>query len=172
MFAASENLGNESLLPVDLIGFIDIFDSMKAISLLQPWASLVVMGIKTIETRNWATKHRGTILIHAGKSKAGSIFADDLPIKKHIYDFYKLPFGACIGKVEIVDIIPADKLEVSLDEMDTLTYERKAFGEYSDKRYAWILENASMLKTPISMSGMMSVWEVPSGFLELLNWSE
>jgi len=47
---------------------------MKAISLLQPWATLVVTGVKTIETRSWGTKYRGPILIHASQGKAGSIF--------------------------------------------------------------------------------------------------
>jgi activating signal cointegrator 1 len=33
---------------------------MKAISLLQPWATLVVMGVKKIETRNLGTKYHGS----------------------------------------------------------------------------------------------------------------
>ena len=57
---------------------------MKAISLLQPWASLVVMGAKTIETRGWGTKYRGPILIHASKGKAVNIFAEEPAFKKYI----------------------------------------------------------------------------------------
>ena len=38
---------------------------MKAITLWQPWASLVALGLKTIETRSWQTAHRGPIAIHA-----------------------------------------------------------------------------------------------------------
>ncbi|MEJ7626722.1 MAG: ASCH domain-containing protein [Ferruginibacter sp.] len=77
---------------------------MHVISLLQPWASLVVMGAKTIETRSWSTKHRGPILIHASKGKAGSIFAEEAPFKKYIMDFTSLPFGAIIGMASIVQI--------------------------------------------------------------------
>lgn len=40
---------------------------MKAITLHQPWASLVGLGIKTIETRSWCTKYRGPLAIHAAK---------------------------------------------------------------------------------------------------------
>ncbi len=40
---------------------------MKAISLWQPWATLVALGIKQTETRHWATKHRGQLAIHAAK---------------------------------------------------------------------------------------------------------
>lgn len=39
---------------------------MKAITLWQPWASLVAVGVKTIETRSWSTSYRGPIAIHAG----------------------------------------------------------------------------------------------------------
>ncbi len=38
----------------------------RALTLHQPWASLVALGVKTIETRSWATKYRGPLLIHAG----------------------------------------------------------------------------------------------------------
>lgn len=40
---------------------------MKAITIRQPWASLIAFGDKLYETRNWATKYRGPIAIHAGK---------------------------------------------------------------------------------------------------------
>jgi hypothetical protein len=38
---------------------------MKALSLTQPWASLVVAGAKKLETRSWPTYYRGPLLIHA-----------------------------------------------------------------------------------------------------------
>lgn len=40
---------------------------MKALSIRQPWAGLIVAGYKDIENRNWPTSYRGSILIHAGK---------------------------------------------------------------------------------------------------------
>lgn len=41
---------------------------MKAITILEPWASLIACGAKKIETRSWATKYRGKIAIHTGKT--------------------------------------------------------------------------------------------------------
>lgn len=38
---------------------------MKALSLRQPWASLVALGVKTVETRSWSTSYRGPLAIHA-----------------------------------------------------------------------------------------------------------
>lgn len=40
---------------------------MKALSILQPWAALIVAGVKDIENRSWPTRERGEILVHAGK---------------------------------------------------------------------------------------------------------
>lgn len=40
---------------------------VTALSLWQPWASLVALGAKTIETRSWSTKYRGPLLIHAAR---------------------------------------------------------------------------------------------------------
>lgn len=39
---------------------------MKTISIKQPWASLIVEGVKDIENRTWRTKFRGRVLVHAG----------------------------------------------------------------------------------------------------------
>jgi hypothetical protein len=39
-----------------------------AISVKQPWAALLVVGVKTVEVRTWATRTRGRVLIHAAKT--------------------------------------------------------------------------------------------------------
>src|SRR5262249_58321622 len=44
---------------------------MYALSLKQPWATLLVHGLKTIEVRNWPTARRGRILIHAARVPDG-----------------------------------------------------------------------------------------------------
>ena len=48
---------------------------MKAITIKQPFASLIAAGLKEYEFRTWKTKYRGEILIHAGKAvkKAGNL---------------------------------------------------------------------------------------------------
>jgi hypothetical protein len=42
---------------------------MKALSIRQPWAWLIANGYKDIENRNWRTKYRGPVLIHASAAK-------------------------------------------------------------------------------------------------------
>jgi hypothetical protein len=44
----------------------------KTLSVCQPWAFLLVNGIKDVENRVWSTKHRGPLLIHAGVCKSAS----------------------------------------------------------------------------------------------------
>lgn len=82
---------------------------MKALSIRQPWAELIVAGLKDIENRMWRADYRGPILIHAAM-KIEPIDADlrewierisgfDLP---HADD---LPRGGIVGQAEIVDIV-------------------------------------------------------------------
>ncbi len=40
---------------------------VRCISLTQPWASLIAIGVKSTETRSWRTWYRGPLLIHAAK---------------------------------------------------------------------------------------------------------
>jgi activating signal cointegrator 1 len=132
---------------------------MKVLSLLQPWASLVTMGAKKIETRSWSSKHRGELLIHASMGKAGALLAGEMPFGKYITNFNALPFGAIIGKVVLEDILPIEVLDLSMSELNHLTLEERAFGDYSAGRYGWILTDAVAFDKPIPMRGHLHLWE-------------
>ncbi|HYO22934.1 MAG TPA: ASCH domain-containing protein [Flavisolibacter sp.] len=129
------------------------------LSLLQPWASLVVMGLKKIETRSWQTGHRGLLLIHASLGKKGKILSEALPFKKYIPDFNSLPFGAIIGQVELEDIVPVEQLFYSAEKLAALTLEEKAFGDYTTGRYAWLLSTAVVFYEPIPVKGSLGLWK-------------
>ncbi len=72
---------------------------MKAITLHQPWASLVAQGIKTIETKSWSTHYRGRLAIHASKripdveiledGPAGELFDDTQPDNPVVAQWWK-----------------------------------------------------------------------------------
>src|SRR4051812_45890081 len=108
---------------------------MKALSLLQPWANLVVMGVKTIETRSWTTAYRGELLIHASLGKAGALLSSGAPFKNYIPSFDSLPFGAIIGQVSLVNVHRLDRLGMNETVINRLTMEERAFGDYSGNRY-------------------------------------
>ena len=88
---------------------------MKAITIKQPWASLIVEGIKDIENRTWKTNFRGRVLIHAGMARQRSmqllLTTEQLIEKGKRLDMYKTDFdvsfpkGVIIGSVEIVDCV-------------------------------------------------------------------
>lgn len=78
---------------------------MKALSIKQPWAWLIVNGYKDVENRCWPTNQRGKILIHAGKS----IDREGLAYVKREFPRIPLPetfeTGGIVGEVDIVDCI-------------------------------------------------------------------
>ena len=76
---------------------------MKALSLKQPWAELVLLGKKTIELRKWNTKFRGEFLIHASK------IPDNKAMKE--FNFKKLPLGYIVGKVKLINVKKYDNEE-------------------------------------------------------------
>jgi hypothetical protein len=88
---------------------------MKALSIMQPWAWLIVNGHKDIENRTWPTKYRGPILIHAGKT-VDSDCADELrggchPVTGRRQSGFSIPLrwetGGIVGEAEIADCITA-----------------------------------------------------------------
>jgi hypothetical protein len=131
---------------------------MKVLSFLQPWASLTVMGLKKLETRSWSTKHRGERLIHASMGQSGALLAQEPPFLKYITDFSKLPFGAIIGKVQLTDIIKVQSLHMSDAVINQLTMEERAFGDYSNGRYVWVLEEPELFTKPVKMKGTLGLW--------------
>jgi hypothetical protein len=147
---------------------------MKALTLTQPWATLVAIGMKQIETRSWTINYRGPLAIHAAKGFPkyardicnSSIFADAL--ETHGIGHPKdLPLGAIIATCELVHIKQMDEVIV-FPGCKSYAYnghewlfskEEKAFGEYSVGRYMWLLENIIALPSPIPAKGALSLWE-------------
>lgn len=62
---------------------------MKCLSIRQPWAGLIVLGLKDIENRTWGTSYRGEIAIHAGK-RMDDDMAEDLDHKRTMNPFERI----------------------------------------------------------------------------------
>jgi hypothetical protein len=81
---------------------------MKAISIRQPWAYLIVSGVKDIENRSWKTKHRGHILIHAAlKIEWDAVKSLNIPESE--WHLFKENRGGIVGETEIVDCVTQSK---------------------------------------------------------------
>ena len=131
---------------------------MKVLSLLQPWATLVVIGAKKIETRSWRTGYRGSLLIHASMGKGGGLLAAEEPFSFYIKKFDALPFGCIIGMVTLVDVVPVEHLNMAEGVINKLTLEERAFGNYDKGRYAWLLDDAVKFNKPIPARGHLNLW--------------
>jgi hypothetical protein len=129
---------------------------MKAITIKQPWASLIVHGIKDIENRTWPCprKYIGQrVFIHAAGShgRKFSIDLTDAQTKAAFATiaietmFGNMPFGSIIGSVEIVDC--------SMNHPSI----------WAEKGvYNWILANPILFNKPIeNVKGKLSFWEYP-----------
>ncbi|MDR7109249.1 ASCH domain-containing protein [Pseudomonas frederiksbergensis] len=82
---------------------------MKALSIRQPWAWLIVHGGKDVENRSWHTKHRGRFLIHAAQGMTRNEFTQALLFCSErglpMPDRDDMQRGGIIGSVELVDSV-------------------------------------------------------------------
>jgi activating signal cointegrator 1 len=142
---------------------------MKALTLTQPWATLVAIGAKRVETRSWSTSYRGPLAIHAAKALPWSwsefnptrepAFAEALgdlaPLNNYgSPDLACLPRGVVVATCDLIDVVQIDAyLRVQLSEAEL------AFGDYSDGRLAWLLANVKQLDEPVPAKGRLGLWE-------------
>ncbi len=131
---------------------------LRALTLCQPWATLVVIGAKPWETRTWATRYRGPLIIHASGSRYGLVKCQNQPaihtaLAAVGLDLATLPLGAVVGTAEVIECWPTEDLSEDV---------RDAFGDYGPGRYAWYVARARALATPVVCHGRQRLWKVPA----------
>lgn len=133
---------------------------MKALTIRQPWASLVAHGIKDVENRSWSTRFRGKFLIHSAKVfdtnakltkkqveecvNKGVLKRNDDGSWDWLIDF---PRGVILGECELADIKPP---AINSDD-ESIWKEDIAFG--------LVIKNAKLLEKPIPANGSLGFWE-------------
>jgi len=134
----------------------------RVLTLTQPWATLVALGAKRIETRSWPTHYRGPLLIHAAKGLAGmrqrdyharcrsEPFASALAGGGYT-DPADLPRGALVAACDLVDVQRIDMFNLP-DEPE------RSFGTYAGDRFAWFLDRIVRLPDPIPAGGALGLW--------------
>ena len=122
---------------------------MKALTIKEPWATLIIEGYKAYEFRSWKTNYRGKILIHAGMSLEKE---NAEKFKDYNLNYSK---GAIIGEAEITDCIFVTKeINEKLKELNPLVYGKSGHVE----KYAWKLENVKKYEEPIFVKGQLGFW--------------
>lgn len=138
-------------------------ENVKAITIKQPWATLIALGEKQFETRTWQTPHRGKLAIHAGK-KIDVDACNDKDISKaltkHGLTKKDLPLGAVVAIANLTDIhkVLEDYGDSAKTTGEMITTEQYLYGDYSEGRYAWKVEAVEVLPQPIQAKGKLSLW--------------
>jgi len=136
----------------------------RALSLTQPWATLVAAGVKRVETRSWRTPYRGVIGIHA--AKAFPRWARELCLEEPFRTALlirglaaaDLPRGELIGVARLVDCVPTTGVElVGIDDVE------RAFGDYSPGRWGWLLSDAAAITPSRPCRGSLGLWDLAAG---------
>lgn len=129
---------------------------MRAITLYQPWASLIADGRKTFETRTWTTTYRGPIAIHAG-SMVVAEYAVECGYKPE-----GLPRGAIVAVARLAGVITTEQAQRTFDDTMPFARAREEFchGDYSLGRYAWELADVRPVPA-LWIPGRQGLWDVP-----------
>ena len=113
---------------------------MKAISVKQPWASLIASGKKTIELRSWPITYRGPLVIVSSASPDRDALGR--------FELASAPRGVTVALVDVVDVRPA----LAADQ-------RAALGDILPGEYAWCLERFRPL-APVRVRGRLGLYDV------------
>lgn len=133
---------------------------MKALTVQQPWATLLIKNRMHNDTRSWGTAYRGPVCIYAGKSRK-DIFSE-IYIDENRYLFFKkagitqkkmdmLPKGAVLGTITLMDCFVID--EAYQEYIQANHPDEYAFSDYSIGRYVWIFKEPMECIFPIPASG-------------------
>jgi hypothetical protein len=147
-----------------------------AVTLHQPWASLVAEGHKRYETRSWIPRvageeYRGPLVIHAAATVPAYAreFARTCKEAQEMLAYfygdcweedpaYTLPTGKALV---VVYLSTVEKTEMIRDRLEALEdFTELAFGDWADGRYAWRLASPLDLGG-IPWQGRQKLWEFP-----------
>ena len=128
---------------------------MKAITLYQPYATAISLGLKQFETRGWKTAYRGPLAIHAasGISRTAKDFARTEVALGRIPR--RLPLGAVVCVVDLVDVRLAVEVALEVNAIERM------YGDYAPGRWAWKLDNIRVMAEPFGVKGKQGLWNLP-----------
>ncbi len=160
---------------------------MKGISLWQPWASLIALGKKRVETRSWRPPQAlvgQRIAIHASARPVDQL-ARELLFRAGVDPGMDLPRGAIVATARlwgvwkssrepIQGIVPPRGMSFLAE---VLTSERHrdlptddlelALGDWSPGRCFWALDEVRPMD-PVPCRGMQGLWAVPAELAGML----
>lgn len=124
---------------------------MKALSITEPYASLIADGVKHIETRSWKTNYRGPLLIHASSTPVPKAYRENDKLMALVQNVRR---GYILCRADLVDCV-----EMTDEFLKTVDETEQAAGFYSVGRYAWILDNVEPVPQ-VKARGSLGLWNV------------
>lgn len=145
--------------------------TLHFITLTQPWATLMAIGLKMNETRGWTTRFRGSVAIHAARSFPRQCrylclrepFLSGI-CSTGIRSVSDLPLGMVLAVTEIYECVSTEQLVRRPDW--ELSPAELAFGDYSAGRFAFLTRGVRLLSEPFSMKGALGIRHLPRAILE------
>lgn len=122
---------------------------IKAITLWEPWASLIADGRKRIETRHWYTHHRGLLAIHAGA------MVIEETAQECGYDPWKMPNRQIVAIAYLGDCVKMDDKFIAAHSKA-----EKSLGDFAIGRFGWIITDVLKLKKPVPCNGRQGLWNI------------
>lgn len=123
---------------------------MRAITICQPYAALVMTPAKPVENRTWYTPYRGPLAIHAGKGRKWMSPGDD-------QRYPNMAFGALVGIVTMIGCYTMEELLQLRPDLAT--------NEHVNGPYCWLFERPQLFETPIPYKGQQGFFTVPDSIL-------
>ena len=138
----------------------------------QPWATLVALGANVIETRDWPTKYRGPFAIHSAKGfpREARALCRQQPFRDALaaggYNSAEdLPLGAVVALVNLDSLLvcgPETLREIrARSKRGELPLHEADFGDFSDGRFGFVLNEVHRVEPPVPARGMLGFWTLP-----------
>ena len=140
---------------------------MKVLSMIQPWATLLVHRVTQNETRTWKTRYRGPIAIHASMKIDKNACREDVVrtlLGRIGYSADTLPTGVILATCRIVDciqIIDNNGEFAVMENGRTIGGIDCRIGGYQPGHYMWEIRDMLPLPEPIPAKGKLGFWEYP-----------
>ncbi len=142
--------------------------TLTSLSVRQPYAQLLVRGIKRFEARTWSSTFRGRLWIHASSKAPNAQIAEAIDGDEYFtaacYDqgwftldeLKALPRSAVVGYVDVLDVAPGRKWQASMSETDS-----SLCGGVDGDTILWEVAGAVEIAPVLRVDGKLNLWSLP-----------
>lgn len=128
---------------------------MKALTICQPYAELILRRDKLVENRNWSTHYRGPLLIHAGKSRKWLLDYPEVDLPDG-----RMDFGAIVGVCDLVGCCSPNTIRCA-PQSNPLAWIWLKCPQHVCGPFCLVLRDICRFGKPIPYRGQQGLFEIP-----------